>query len=156
MTRFEHWFKRASHNDVRSIEYDLTCRNNKWKRCGNLFHKVYSFLIMWWLWKEPLFCGAGGRWILAAKSVECASLPLQCVNDVHGSNRLAFGMLAVCHCIADHVLKEDFQDSAGFFVDEARDSLHSAPSCQTTDCWLGDALDVITKNFAVPLCSSLS
>lgn len=37
-----------------------------------------------------------------------------------------------------------------------RDTLDTATTCETTDGWLGDALDVVTENLAVTLGSALS
>jgi hypothetical protein len=65
-------------------------------------------------------------------------------------------MLSVCDCISDDVLKENFEDTTGLFVDEAGDTFHSTSPGQTTDGWFGDTLDVITQNFPVTLGAPLS
>ena len=54
------------------------------------------------------------------------------------------------------VLEEHLQDTAGFFVDETRDTFDSTSAGQTTDGRLGDTLDVITQHLAMPLGASLS
>ena len=93
---------------------------------------------------------------LTSESVEGTSLTLQSVDDIHGGDGLPLGVLGVGDCITDDVLKENLEDSTGLLVDESRDTLDSTTSRQTTDCWLGDSLDVITKHLPVPLGSSLS
>ena len=65
-------------------------------------------------------------------------------------------MLGVGDRVADDVLQEDLEDAAGFLVDETGDALHAATASQTTDSGLGDALDVIAKNLAMALGSTLS
>ena len=93
---------------------------------------------------------------LAAKAVQGTALTLQGVDDVHGGDGLALGVLCVRDGVTDNVLQEDLEDTARFFVDETADALHAATASQTTDGRLGDALDVITQNFAVPLGSALA
>ncbi|CAK8676381.1 unnamed protein product [Clavelina lepadiformis] len=58
--------------------------------------------------------------------------------------------------VANNVLEKDLENSSRFFVNQTRNTLDTSTTCQTSDCWLGDALDVVTKHFPVPLCSSLS
>lgn len=98
----------------------------------------------------------GSRRILAAEAVQGTALPLQGVDDVHGSDGFAFGMLAIRYCIADDVFQEDLEHASSLLVYQTRDSFHSASPCQTTDSWFGDALDVISQHFAVTLSASLS
>ena len=91
---------------------------------------------------------------LTAEAVERASLSLQCVDHIHGSDSLPLGVLGICDGIPDDVLEEHFQHSSGFFIDKSRDSLHSTSAGQTSDCWLRDTLDVITQHLPVTLGSS--
>ena len=107
----------------------------------------YSFLIIWWLWKEPFVILARrerGLLHLAAEAVQCTTLPLQCIHHVHGCDSLSLGVLAVGDCITDDILQEDLQYTACLFVDETRDPLDTSPSSKSTDCRLGDALDVVS------------
>ena len=83
-------------------------------------------------------------------------MPLEGVDDVHGSDSLSLGVLGVSDCVTDHVLQEGLENTAGLLVDEARYTLDSATAGQTTDSGLGDALDVITKDLPVTLGASLS
>lgn len=93
---------------------------------------------------------------LTAESVEGPALSLQGIDNVHGCHGLPLGMLGVGDGITDDVLQEHLQDTTGLLVDEARDSLHSTTTGQTTDCWLGDALDVVPQDLAMTLGAPLS
>ena len=93
---------------------------------------------------------------LTAESVEGASLPLESIDNVHGRHGPSLGVLCVGDCVTDHVLQEHLENSAGFLVNEARDTLDSTTASQTTDSGLGDALDVVTKDLPVTLGASLS
>lgn len=117
-----------------------------------------------WLLEEPfwdLFLSSrwqdeGSRRESAAEAVQGAALPLERVHDVHGGDGLALGVLRVRHSIADDILEEHLEDAAGLFVDESRDALDAASARETTDRWLGDALDVVSQNLAVTLRSTFS
>ena len=63
-------------------------------------------------------------------------------------------MLGVGDCVTDHVLQEGLEDAAGLLVDEARDTLDSPSAGETTDGWLGDALDVVSQDLPVTLGAS--
>ena len=93
---------------------------------------------------------------LAAEAVEGAALALERVDDVHGGDGLAAGVLGVGDRVADHGLKEDLEDTAGLLVDEAADALDTTAACETADGGLGDALDVVAKNLAVALRAALA
>ena len=93
---------------------------------------------------------------LTAKSVQSTSLTFERVHNVHGCHGLALGVLGVRNCITDYVLKENFENTTSLLVDQARDSLDTATTSKTTDGWLGDALDVIPKDFSVTLGASFS
>lgn len=93
---------------------------------------------------------------LTAEAVQSTTLTLQRVHDVHGRHRLALGVLRVGDRIADDVLEEHLQDAACLLVDQARDTLDTASTSQTTDRRLGDALDVVTQHLAVTLGATLA
>ncbi len=93
---------------------------------------------------------------LSTEAVEGAALPLEGVDDVHGGDGLPAGVLGVAHRVADDGLKENLEDTAGLLVDEAGDALDTTPASQPADGGLGNALDVIPENLAVPLGSALS
>ena len=81
-------------------------------------------------------------------------------------------MLSVCHRVTNnlcelkssqqesakmtHIFEEDFENTAGLFVDETRNTFHTATTRETADSGLGDTLDVVPKNLPVALCSALS
>lgn len=92
---------------------------------------------------------------LASESVEGSSLSFQRIHDIHGGDGLSLGMLGVGHGISDDVLQEHLEDTAGFLIDETRNSLHASSSSQTTNGGLGDTLDVISQHLAMALGSSL-
>lgn len=91
---------------------------------------------------------------LASKTVQSTALALQGVDDVHGSDGLPFSVLGVGHSIADHVLQEHLQHPAGFFVDEARNTLHASTTSQATDRRLRYALDVVPQHLPMPFGAS--
>lgn len=93
---------------------------------------------------------------LSAETVEGAALTLERVDDVHGGDSLALGVLGVGDRVTDDRLKEDLEHSAGLLVDEAADALDATTACQTADSGLGDALDVVAQNLAMTLGASLS
>merc|ERR1712240_993875 len=100
--------------------------------------------------------GCGGMGSLTSESIQGASLPLEGIDDVHGSDSLPLGVLGVGDGIPDHVLKEHLEDATGLLVDEAGDPLDSSPPRQTADGGLGDALDVVSQHLTVTLGASLS
>jgi len=91
---------------------------------------------------------------LTSESVECPALSFEGVDNVHGSHRLPFGVLSVGHGVSDDIFQKDLEDSAGFLVDESRDTLDSSTAGQTTDGGFRDPLDVVSKDFPVSLGSS--
>ena len=93
---------------------------------------------------------------LATETIEGAALALEGVDDIHGSDGFSAGVLGVGHGVTDHVLEEDFEDTAGLFVDEAGNALDATTACKTTDSGLGDALDVVTQHLAVALGAALA
>ena len=93
---------------------------------------------------------------LSSESVEGASLALEGVDNVHGSDGLAASVLRVGDGVADDVLQEDLEDSSGLLVDEAADALHSSSAGQTANGRLGDSGNVVAQNLAVTLGASLS
>ena len=93
---------------------------------------------------------------LSTESVEGSSLTFQGVDDIEGSDSLSLGMLGVGDGITDNVFQEDLEDTSGFFVDQAGDTLDTTSASQSSDGGLCDSLDVITKDLSVTLCASLS
>jgi hypothetical protein len=99
-------------------------------------------------------CGEVGG--LASETVESLSLTLQSIDDVHGSDSLAAGVLSIRDTVTDNVLKKDLEDTTSLFVDETRDTLDTTTAGKTTDSRLGNTLDVITKDLAMTLGAALS
>ena len=101
-------------------------------------------------------CVRRGRGCLTTKSVQGAALALQSIHHIHGGDSFPLGMLGVGDSITDDILQENLENATCLFVDQARDTLDTTTTCQTTDGRLGDALDVVTEHFSVPLGSPLS
>ena len=114
---------------------------------------------------------SGKLTVLSTETVEGSSLAFQGIDDVHGSDGLSLGVLAVGDGVTDDVLEEDLEDSwkeclendyrsrqltSGFFVDQSRNTLDTTTTGETADSWLGDSLDVITKNLTMALGTSFS
>ena len=93
---------------------------------------------------------------LAAEAVERAALALERVDDVHGGDGLAAGVLGVRHGIADDVLEEHLEHRASLLVDQTGDALDATSASETADGGLGDALDVVAQHLAMALGAALS
>jgi hypothetical protein len=65
-------------------------------------------------------------------------------------------VLGVGDGVANDVLQEDLEDTAGLLVDETGDTLDTPTTSQAADGGLGDALDVVAKDLAVALGSALA
>ncbi len=65
-------------------------------------------------------------------------------------------MFRVGDTVTDHVLEKHLEDTASLFVDETRDTLDTTTTCETTDSRLGNSLDIVTKDLAMTLGTSLS
>uniref|UniRef100_A0A0E0DSL3 Uncharacterized protein n=1 Tax=Oryza meridionalis TaxID=40149 RepID=A0A0E0DSL3_9ORYZ len=100
--------------------------------------------------------GGGRHDRSAAEAVEGAALALERVDDVHGGDGLAAGVLGVGDGVADDVLEEDLEHAAGLLVDEPGDALHAAPPRQPPDRRLGDPLDVVAEHLPVTLGAALA
>jgi len=57
---------------------------------------------------------------------------------------------------ATHVFKEDFEDTTSLFVDETRDTLHTATTSEAANGGLCNTLDVVAKDFAMTLSTTLA
>jgi hypothetical protein len=73
---------------------------------------------------------------------------------VHTS--LSLGVLGVGDSVTDDTLEEGLENTTSLFVDHGADTLDTSTASKTTDGRLGDTLDVVSKNLAVALGSSLS
>lgn len=93
---------------------------------------------------------------LTAEAVQSATLALEGIDHVHGSDGLALSVLSVGDGIPDDVLQEHLEHTSGLLVDETGDTLHTASTSKTADGGLGDTLDVVAENLAVTLGASLS
>ena len=103
-----------------------------------------------------LFGCLAQRDVLCTKAVEGLALTLESVDHIEGRDRLATSMLSVGDGILDNVVKEGLEDTAGFLVHQAGDTLDTASTGQTADGGLRNALDVVTQHLAMALGTTLS
>jgi len=75
-----------------------------------------------------------------SKSVKGSSLSLESVDDVEGGDGLSVSVLSVSDGISDNSGEEELEDLSGVLVDEEGDSLDTSSSGESSDGWLGDAL----------------
>jgi hypothetical protein len=93
---------------------------------------------------------------LTAETVEGTALALESINDIEGGDSLSLGVFGVGDSVTDDTLEEGLENTTGLFVDHGADTLDTSTASKTTDGRLGDTLDVVSKNLAVALGSSLS
>ena len=93
---------------------------------------------------------------LTTETVKSASLSLEGVDDVKRSDCASLSVLRVGDRVADDGFEEELEDTARLVVDEARDTLDTATSRQTTDSGLGDTLDVVSEDLAVSFGAALA
>ena len=84
----------------------------------------------------------------SAETVEGSALSLERVDDIESSDSLSLGVFGVHNGVADDVLEEGSENSAGLLVDVGRDSLHTTSACKSADSRLGDAEDGLTEGLA--------
>lgn len=135
------------------FESTTTARTNGFPR-RKKFHgpEKGRFRSRWWF-KLPSTCSCC---CLTSKPVQGATLPLQCVDHVHSGDGLPLGVFGVGDCVSDYILQKHFEDATGLLVDETGDTLDSTTASQSSNCRLGDALDVVTENFPVSLGATFS
>ncbi|KAL2276852.1 hypothetical protein FJTKL_00339 [Diaporthe vaccinii] len=92
---------------------------------------------------------------LTTETVQGAALSLQGVDNVQRCDGLTLGVLGVGDGVTDDTLEEGLEDGAGLLVDHGRNTLDTTTTGETSDGGLGDTLDVVTKNLAVTLGTSL-
>ena len=77
---------------------------------------------------------------MVLETVQSSSLSLESVDDVHGSDGLSSGVLGVGDGISDNSGEENLEYISGVLVDEEGNSLDTSSSGESSDGWLGDAL----------------
>ena len=93
---------------------------------------------------------------LSSEAVESASLSLEGVDDIEGSDGLSASVLGVGDGVSDDVLQEYLEDSSGLLIDEAGDSLDTTSAGKSADSGLGDSLDVVSQDLSVSLSTALA
>jgi hypothetical protein len=114
-------------------------------RLPSWFEKVLCAL------RSPRLVGYTRGARLYPKTIEELSLTLEGVDDVHGSNCLAFSVLGVYDSVTDEIFEERLEYIASFVVDETGDALDTATTSETADSRLGYAVNVITENLSMAL-----
>merc|ERR1712010_391570 len=95
-----------------------------------------------------VICPKLGSDCSSTETVEGSSLTLEGVDNVESGDGLSLGVLGVDNGVADDVLEEGAEDSAGLLIDVRRDTLDSTSACQSADSRLGDAEDGLTEGLA--------
>ena len=90
------------------------------------------------------------------ETIKSPALPLESINNIHGSDGLPPGVLGVCDRVPDHVLKEVPEDAPDLLIDVTADTLDTTSPSETADSWLCDTLDVLAHNLAMPLGTTLT
>ncbi|XP_011887009.1 PREDICTED: uncharacterized protein LOC105572717 [Cercocebus atys] len=85
-----------------------------------------------------------------------ASLALERVNHIHGSDSLALGVLRIGHGVPDHVLQKNLENTSGLLVNQTGDPFNPTTPSKAPNSRLSDALDVIPQHFPVALGASLT
>lgn len=93
---------------------------------------------------------------LAAEPVQGTALTLQRVDDVHGCDGLALGVLRVGDRVTNDVLEKHLENTTGLFVDETGNTLDASTTRQATNGGLRDALDVVAQHLPVAFGTSLA
>jgi hypothetical protein len=101
------------------------------------------------------------RWLMTAKhlateAVEGTALALESVDNVEGGDGLALGVLGVGDGVTDDTLEEGLEDTTSLLVDHGRDTLDTTTTSETADSGLGDTLNVVAKNLAMALGTTLA
>lgn len=65
-------------------------------------------------------------------------------------------MFGVCDGVPDDAFQEGLEDSARLLIYHGRDTLDTTTAGKTSDSGLGNALNVVTKNLAVALGTTLA
>ena len=95
--------------------------------------------------KPKITTPSSGPENLTTKTVDSASLTLESIYNVEGSDGLSLGVFSVSDGIADDAFEEDFEDASGFFVDETGDTLNTTTACETTNSGFCDSLCLISE-----------
>merc|ERR1719433_1308136 len=93
---------------------------------------------------------------LTSKSVESTSLSLQSIDNIHCSDSLPLSMFSIGDSITDDIFQENLEDTSSFFIDQARNTFDTTTASQSANGGFSDTLNVITQNFTMTLCATLS
>lgn len=77
-------------------------------------------------------------WLSCAVAIDDSAVLLECIDDVHGGDCEALGVLSVGEAVPDHSLEKVVDVLAHSMVGGQRDALHSSPPGQSADGAVGD------------------
>merc|ERR1719377_305259 len=92
----------------------------------------------------------------AAEAVDGAALALQRVDHVECCHGFPPRMFGVGDRVTENVLQERLQDTSRLIVDQRTDPLDATAASQTTDGWLGDAIDVVSHHLSGTCCAAFA
>ena len=98
----------------------------------------------------------GPKGILTSETIQGTALAFEGIDHIHGCYCLPLGMFRVGYRVSDDIFKEHLENASGLFIDQPRDALHTTSTSQSANCRFGNSLNVITKDFAMPFCTSLA
>ncbi|MFA6159112.1 MAG: hypothetical protein WC763_05835 [Candidatus Paceibacterota bacterium] len=93
---------------------------------------------------------------MATETVDGTTVALEGIDDVHGGNSLAMGVLSVGGSVAKDLLEELAKGSTALGVNLSRDALHTTTTGEAAKSRLGDSSDGLLERLTVTLSSSLS
>lgn len=82
--------------------------------------------------------------------------PFKCINNIHNSNRLATSVFSVSVNITNKILKKYLENTMSLFIDLTTNTLHTTTPRKRRNRGFRDTLNVISKNFPVTLCTTIS
>jgi len=88
-----------------------------------------SSRLIWYVFLLLEVCHAGYSFRMTAglsKTIQCASLLFQRIDYIHRCNSLMFSKFGACNSVLNKVFQKHFQHTTSLFVNQTRDSLHSA------------------------------
>ncbi len=98
---------------------------------------------------------------LCTEAIQRTSRPFESIDDIESGNSFPLSVFGVSDGITNdldegekecsnsknksHILKEYLENTTSLFVDQARDTLHTTTTRETTNGWLGDTYSVCKK-----------
>jgi hypothetical protein len=91
----------------------------------------------------------------STEAVQGTTRPLESVDNIKSGDSFPLSVFCVSHRVANdlkrmmrggykdrewtsYILKEDLENTTSLLIDQARDTLDTTTTCETTNGWLGD------------------